>query len=204
MSHGISWWAYAVFVCRAIGSRLLNRRRSDDIPEHEVTTDKARARARMVFRASVPHPHSPSTPETKDPAPSACDVLVLDTHDSDRDALCGLLELLGFCPYPARSPSQALWLLETRPFPAVFLTTPVDGNDDEPALELYRRFKHWPLASGAAPALFVVSETPGNADRMLAALPECKAHLIKPLGRSDVVEALETSGLGLRLDEQRV
>jgi len=136
------------------------------------------------------------------PIPS--DVLVLDPNDYGRDHLCGLLEHFGFCAYPARNSSQALWLVDTRAFRAVFLDVALDGSDQGVGIELCRRVKDRPPSRpGPAAALFIVSSNTRPSDRVLAALAGSDAFLTKPLGRGDVAGSLEAFGVAMPSDDRR-
>jgi CheY-like chemotaxis protein len=132
------------------------------------------------------------------------DVLVLDPDDSARDRLCALLEHFGFCAYPARNVSQALWLLETRPFRATFLDVDLDDSADGAGIEVCQRVKNGSrLTIGPASALFIVSAKDQPVDRVRAALAGCDAFLIKPLARGDIARALESCGVPMPSDDRR-
>ena len=152
----------------------------------------AARRARLVAGADVANA-SPIPP----------DVLVLDPNDGDRDHLCGLLEHFGFCAYPARNSSQALWLVDTRAFRAAFLDVALDGSDQGVGIELCRRVKDRPPAlPGPAAWLFIVAGNPRPSDRVLAALAGSDAFLTKPLGRGDVAGSLEAFGVAMPSDDR--
>ena len=137
-------------------------------------------------------------------SPIPPDVLVLDPGDTARNHLCALLEQFGFCAYPARNSSQALWLVETRRFRAAFLDIALDGSDGGAGNELCRRVKmdarHVP---GSATALFIVSSQAQPVDRVRAALAGSDAFLVKPLARGDVAGALESCAVAMPADARR-
>lgn len=132
------------------------------------------------------------------------DVLVLDADDSARDRLCALLEHFGFCAYPARNVSQAMWLLETRPFRATFFDIDLDDSADGEGIEVCQRVKDgsrltiWPSS-----ALFIMSAHDHPVDRVRAALAGSDAFLLKPLGRGDIARSLEACGVLMPSDDRR-
>ena len=131
-------------------------------------------------------------------------MLVLDRNDQARDHLCTLLEHFGFCTYPARSNSQALWLIEARPFRAAFLDIAFDGSNQSADIEVCRRIKtSSDLANQPMPVLFIVSGDTQPSDRVRAALLGSDAFLVKPLGRGDVARALEACGVTMPSDDRR-
>ena len=155
-------------------------------------------------RAAVRRARLAATAEASGPLPFAPDVLVLDPQDADREHLCGLLEHFGFCSYPARTNDQARWLLQGRPFRAVFLDTSLDGDGANGGFELCQLARTQPPTMGAPPAaLFIVSGNARPADRVLAALAGSDAFLTKPLGRGDVAGALEAFGVAMPSDDRR-
>jgi CheY-like chemotaxis protein len=132
------------------------------------------------------------------------DVLVLEHGDSHRDHLCALLENFGFCAYPARNVTQAMWLLEDRMFRAAFLDIPLDGGDGGAGIELCRRVKTGArFRPDAGSALFLIRDGVQSADRVLAVLAGCDALLVKPLSRGDVAGALEAAGVVMPADARR-
>jgi CheY-like chemotaxis protein len=155
-------------------------------------------------RAAVRRARLAATAEESGPLPFVPDVLVLDPQDADREHLCKLLEHFGFCAYPARGNDQARWLLQSRPFRAVFLDTSLDGDSANGGFELCQLAKTKPLTMGApAAALFIVSGTARPADRVLAALAGSDAFLAKPLSRGDVAGSLEAFGVAMPADDRR-
>lgn len=173
------------------------------IGKHVATTAPGRER-NAEARAAVRRARLAATAESSGPSPFAPDVLVLDPQDADREHLCGLLEHFGFCSYPARNNEQARWLLESRPFRAVFLNTSLDGDGANGAFELCQLARTQPPIMGApAAALFIVAGNARTSDRVLAALAGSDAFLTKPLGRGDVVGALEAFGVAMPADERR-
>ena len=64
-----------------------------------------RAVRRAQFAATAPARNSPSF---------LANVLVLDHSEAEREQLCRLLEVFGFCTYPVSSVAQAAWMTQTR------------------------------------------------------------------------------------------
>lgn len=160
---------------------------------------EAHARARAAARRAARRARLAAVAA---PAPSLAppDVLVLDANDVEREMLCALLEQFGFCAYPARNPTQALWLIETRPFRAAFLDIALDEGV---GIELCQRITAGSHAMRAA-ALYIVSSHVNPTERVRAALAGSHAFLVKPLRRGDVAQAIEASGLALPADARRI
>lgn len=169
-----------------------------------LATDGGHARVKAAAQRASRRARRAAEARSAGEPPLPTDVLVLDSNDGDRDSLCALLEHFGFCPYPARTGTQAEWLLDARHFTAVFLDVPLDHEAAEPGIGLCLRVKdNSRLSDGRPSALFLVVETASPADRVRAALAGGDALLVKPLGRGAVVGALESCGIGLPADERQ-
>lgn len=136
-------------------------------------------------------------------SPVAPDVLVLDPREADRDHLCAILEHFGFCAYPARTNDQARWLLQSRPFQAVFLNTSLGADDADGGFELCQLAKAAPTTGAPTAALSIVSSNARPSERVLAALAGSDAFLAKPLARGDVAGSLEAFGVNMPSDDRR-
>ncbi len=128
------------------------------------------------------------------------DVMLLEQNETDRVQLRSLLEDFGFCVHPARDIRQANAMLSARAFAAAFLDIVLDGAPCGPEAALCQRVKDQRQPSGQATALIITSEGGRSVDRVRASLAGCDAFLRKPLGRGDVVRALQDGGVVLPLD----
>lgn len=177
-----------------------------DLPPEAAASqgDDAHAQPKAAARRAARQARLKAAAAAANPSRIPPDVLVLDGDGRARDRLCAVLEYFGFCAYPARSISQAMWLLETRQFAAAFLDIVLDGSDGGAGIELCQCFKSRPrLLPGRAPVLFVVSDNSQAVDHVLAALAGSAAFLVKPLSHGDVAQALEGCGIPMPADARR-
>ena len=170
----------------------------------ESEADASHAQAQAHVKAAARRARLAALATARPEAAVPPDVLVLDADDITRDHLCALLEHFGFCAYPARNRSQALWLLETRAFAAAFLDIAFDGDVAGAGAELCQRVKKATHARPeATTALFIVARQAQPTDRVRATLAGCDALLLKPLGRGDVARALDACNVVLPSDQRR-
>ena len=129
------------------------------------------------------------------------EVLVLDGIAATRDELCALLTGFGFIVRPVRTHAEALALLATHDFAAVFLDIVLDGYNEGAAFELCLRAKSAPAAGSVPPgALIILGAATRPVERVRASMAGADQFLVRPASRGALAKALDACGVALPSD----
>jgi CheY-like chemotaxis protein len=127
------------------------------------------------------------------------EVMVMDSDNATRDALCSLLRGFGFGVHAVPDAPRAAALIAERPFTAVFVDIALDGADGGHGIEMCRRLHE----ATSSTALVLVSAPLNTVDRVRAQLLGFDSVLAKPAQRGDVARVLDARGIALPSDARR-